>query len=299
MRTTRFFMAVLVGSALAANGAAGQERADKFKAPDAAGQREPARVEVARNVRSSHIVGLPVKNKAGKDLGKIEDLVIDMKHGDVRYAALSFGGFAGFGGKLFAVPWQKMTFMLGENDRHFVFDVTPEQLERMHGFDSSKWPNVADPKWAAEIDKEHNFQRKDHPQATGKVEDKGGAPVAFDTVFRISKIKGMKVINDQNKDLGNVDELVIDVNAGRVKYAALSFGSTLGFGGKMFAVPLSEFTLKHATNDVFLVLHANEEALKNAPGFDKDHWPNTADPNWAAEIDRYYERTAKRPTTVK
>ena len=56
-------------------------------------------------------------------------------------------------------------------------------------------------------------------------------------------------------------------------------------------------TLTHAQNETFLLVHVSEEGLKNAPGFDKDHWPNTADSNWAADIDRYYQRTATRPTT--
>jgi sporulation protein YlmC with PRC-barrel domain len=311
MRSTKY-LAAFAAAAFLATDAFGQERKEKDSIqPAAKSQGDTARVEVARNVRSSELVGLQVKNKQGKDLGKVEDLVVDLKNGDVRYAALSFGGFAGFGTKLFAVPWQSMTFMLGENDRHFVLDTTPEKLQQQEGFDSSRWPNFGDKKWTDSIDKHYNIDRNKidrketetardaTPQATAKTKDQGGAAVAYDTVFRVSRIEELKVINDRNKDLGRVDDLVIDVNAGKVKYAALTYGATLGIGGKLFAVPLHEFTVKHATNDVFLVLNVNEEDLKKAPGFDKDHWPNFADKNWSAEIDRYYDRSAKRPTTVK
>lgn len=294
MRISRnflYFLTLVSAGVLTTGIAEAQERA---KQPG-----DAARVEVAKNVRASQLVGAQVKNKEGKHIGKIEDFVVDLKHGDVRYAALSFGGFAGFGTKLFAVPTQAMTFVLAENDRHFVLDTTPEKLQQQEGFDSSRWPNVADRNWMASIDRHYNIQRKEVPEATAKIEDKGGATVAYDTAFRFSKIKDLKVMNDRNQDLGRIDDLVIDMNAGKVKYAALAHGTTLGLGGKLFAVPLSEFTLKHAANDAFLVLNVNEEALKNAPGFDKDRWPNIADANWAAEIDRYYERTAKRPTTVK
>jgi sporulation protein YlmC with PRC-barrel domain len=302
MRSTGIFAAI-AASAFIVGGALGQERRE----PNQTGAKTPgdaARVEVAKNVRSSQLIGLAVKNKEGKDLGKVEDLVIDLKNGDVRYAALSFGGFAGFGTKFFAVPWQAMTFVLGERDRHFVFDTTPEKLKEQEGFDSSHWPNFADKKFTDAIDRHYNIQRKDSgrdltPEATDKTKDEGGAAVEFDTAFRVSRIKDLKVINDRNQDLGKIDDLVIDVSGGKVKYAALAHGTTLGLGGKLFAVPLHEFTIKHATNDVFLVLNVSEEDLKNAPGFDKDNWPNVADPNWAAGIDRYYERTARRPTTVK
>jgi len=255
-----------------------------------------AHVTVSHVFRSGEIIGMPVRNRAGENLGKIDDLVIDMKNGEVRYAALSFGGVAGIGSKLFAVPFQAMTFVFGEpnkaNSRHFMFEVSKDQLDRAPGFDSSHWPNVADPQWGASIDKHYNVERKQHLKA-----DEGAAPkVAYETVFRASKIKGMDVRNDHDENLGSVDEVVIDVNKGRVKYVALSFGSWFTGGNKLFAVPLSSFTLNHANDKTFLVTHVSQEALRNAPGFDKNHWPNTADTNWAKGIDTYYERTATRPT---
>jgi sporulation protein YlmC with PRC-barrel domain len=294
-RNFLYFLALIGLGVLTTGGALAQERAKQPSNQPG----DAARIELAKNVRASQLIGLQVRNKEGKHIGKIEDMVVDLKQGDVRYAALSFGGFAGFGTKLFAIPWQAMTYMLAENDRHFVLDVTPEKLQQQEGFDSSHWPNFADKNWTASVDRHYNVERRQEPEATGKAEDKGGATVAFDTAFRVSKIKDLKVLNDRNQDLGRIDDLVIDMNAGKVKYAALAHGTTLGLGGKLFAVPLSEFTLKHAANDAFLVLNVDQESLKNAPGFDKDHWPNVADSNWAAEVDRYYERTAKRPTTVK
>ena len=43
------------------------------------------------------IKGDKVVNSAGEDLGKIEDLMIDLDNGRVGYAVLSFGGLAGYG----------------------------------------------------------------------------------------------------------------------------------------------------------------------------------------------------------
>ena len=262
-------------------------------AADEPAKGDQAQVAVAHVFRTGDIIGLPVKNKAHETLGKVDDLVVDMKTGEVRYAALSFGGVAGIGSKLFAVPWGKMTFMFGEpnkaDSRHFMFDATKDQLERAPGFDSSHWPNVGDPQWSASIDKHYNVERK----------DTGGATVAYETVFRASKIKGMDVRNDANENLGSVDELVIDVTKGQVKYVALSYGSWFTGCNKLFAVPLSSLTLNHANDKTFFLIHVSQEALKNAPGFDKNNWPNTADANWAQRIDTYYQRTATRTTVQK
>jgi len=253
---------------------------------------DQTKVSVSHVFRTGDIVGLAVQNKQGEKLGKIDDLVIDLKSGDIRYAAIAYGGVAGVGAKLFAVPMQKLTFVMGEpnnrSSRHFEFDVPKDELEKSTGFDNSHWPNVADSKWGAVSETKH--------ATTQETNGKGGT-VAYETVFRASKIKGMDVRNDHDENLGSVDELVIDVPKGHVKYIALSFGSWFTGGNKLFAVPLGEFTLTHANDKTFLVVHHSKEALKEAPGFDKNHWPDTANANWAKEIDAYYERTASRRTT--
>jgi len=46
-----------------------------------------------------------VKNSAGDDLGKIEDVMIDVDSGRIAYAVLSFGSFVKVGNKLFVIPW--------------------------------------------------------------------------------------------------------------------------------------------------------------------------------------------------
>jgi hypothetical protein len=35
-------------------------------------------------------------------------------------------------------------------------------------------------------------------------------------------------------------------------------------------------------------LNATKERLKNAPGFDKDHWPAMADTTWASDVHKFY-----------
>jgi sporulation protein YlmC with PRC-barrel domain len=264
-----------------------------------ADEKDQTNVAVAHCFKSADIIGLAVRNKAGEDLGKINDLVVDMKSGEIRYAALSFGGVAGVGGKLFAVPFGSMTFMFGEpnkaNSRHFVFETTKEHLENAPGFESSKWPNIADPKWGESIDKHYKFDRKPHTDTASTTGQ--GANVKFETVFRASQVKGMDVRNDQNQNLGSVNELVMDITKGHVKYVALSYGSWFTGDHKLFAVPLSALTLNHANDKTFFTANVSQDSLKNAPGF--TNWPNTADPNWAKSIDTYYERTAARPGTIQ
>ncbi len=99
-----------------------------------------------------------------------------------------------------------------------------------------------------------------------------------DTELRASDIEGMTVTNGSGKELGTVNDLVIDTHKGRVNYAALSYGGFMGLGDKLFAVPWDAFTYHHETgsNEQVLVLKIDQETLKKAPGFNQDHWPDFA-----------------------
>lgn len=101
-------------------------------------------------VRASTVVGSSVKDLAGKDAGKIEDLLLE-HDGDVEYAVVSFGGFLGVGDKLYAVPWNAV--IVDRADRTVRIDVKKETLERSPSFTRDKWPDPNDREWGREVKK--------------------------------------------------------------------------------------------------------------------------------------------------
>ena len=97
---------------------------------------------------------------------------------------------------------------------------------------------------------------------------------------------GNEVYNMANESLGTIKELMIDMSSGMINYAVLSYGGFLGMGDRLFAVPWRALTLDTA-NKRFM-LSATREQLKNAPGFDKDHWPSMVDTVWASSVHNFY-----------
>ncbi len=87
---------------------------------------------------ASTLKGDRVVNRAGEDLGQVEDFMIDLKNGRIAYAVLSFGGFLGMGNRLFAIPWQALKLELYEHA--FILDIDREVLENAEGFEKGKWP---------------------------------------------------------------------------------------------------------------------------------------------------------------
>ncbi|RVT44869.1 PRC-barrel domain containing protein [Rheinheimera sediminis] len=98
---------------------------------------------------------------------------------------------------------------------------------------------------------------------------------------------GNDVYNHHEEKIGDIKELMLDMKAGKVSYAVLSFGSFLGMGEKLFAVPWSSLVLD--TEHKRFKLNVNKDKLDNAPGFDKDHWPDMADSSWQELIHGYYQ----------
>jgi sporulation protein YlmC with PRC-barrel domain len=105
--------------------------------------------EYRRVLSASSITGDRVVNRAGEDLGKIHELMVDVESGRVAYAVLSFGGFLGMGDKLFAIPWNRLT--VDEANKQLLLDVDRETLERAPGFDKDNWPDMSDTNWGSDI----------------------------------------------------------------------------------------------------------------------------------------------------
>ncbi len=102
-----------------------------------------------RVLSASSLSGDRVRNTAGEDLGKIEDIMLDIPSGRIAYAVLSFGGFLGMGNKLFAIPWD--AFTLDEAEKEFVLNVDRKVLEDAPGFDKNNWPDMADPEFGRQV----------------------------------------------------------------------------------------------------------------------------------------------------
>lgn len=109
---------------------------------------------------------------------------------------------------------------------------------------------------------------------------------AFSPLMLESQLTDKTVRNLEGDDVGKIEHLMLEVETGRIAYAVLSFGGFLGMGNKLFAVPWESLSLD-PENDEF-VLAVNKERLKNAPGFDKDHWPNMTESAWRDALRHYY-----------
>jgi sporulation protein YlmC with PRC-barrel domain len=228
--------------------------------------------------KSRDLLGIDVYNAQGEKLGTLESLAVDLRDGKLRYGIVGAGGFLGIGERFFAVPWQSLQvkYDASQQKNNVEWNVDRARLEQAPHFDRSNWPNFADAKMAADINSFYGVRQQ--------------RPAMLNPARRIQDLIGVNVRNQQGDDLGKVEEVVINPQAGTVQYAALSFGGFLGFGEKLFAVPWTQLQIHEdqKSHNLMAEITVQKQTLEKAPSFDKDHWPDFADPHWSRDIDQHY-----------
>ena len=248
----------------------------------ASGQQGTAQTQASRDVRASQFIGMEVKDAQGETLGQVNDLIIDPTGQTVHYAVLGFGGFLGLGERLFAYPVQAFRFGL-EADT-LVLNVPRERLRDAPGFERNRWPDWGrrDEPYRAEVDRYHGAQG----QGTARP---GGTTAQTATVgqplLRVSELLGQNVDDQRGARAGQIEDLVVNLDTARVRYAVLEMDR--GWGGDERLVPLSlNAFLFPADRDRNPVLNATRERLDTSASFQGNRWPDVNDPAYRGTVDR-------------
>lgn len=108
----------------------------------------------------------------------------------------------------------------------------------------------------------------------------------FSSVLTASSLNGTGIINSKGEDLGNIKDIMIDLQSGNIAYVVVSFGGFLGMGNKLFAMPWEAFVVDEKREKV--IVNIDKSVLENAPGFDKDNWPKTTDRIFIGQVHSHY-----------
>jgi sporulation protein YlmC with PRC-barrel domain len=102
----------------------------------------------------------------------------------------------------------------------------------------------------------------------------------------MSGIKGSNVVNVNEEKLGKIDEVMLDVERGKIAYVVISFGGWLGTNNKLFVVPWE--SLKYSRGDY--LIKVDKAVFEKAEGLDEDAW--TLDYDKLKEV---YKRCGVQP----
>jgi len=125
----------------------------------------------------------------------------------------------------------------------------------------------------------------DYFESFDDAEDWAPAPRGATMRLRATLLRGRRVSNYDNEDLGIIEDFMLDMATGRLGYAVLSFAGA-GSGTRLVPVPVRALAVD--TDGRRFMLNADREMLRFAPALDCRNWPDTTDPRWRSGIESYY-----------
>ena len=258
--------------------------------------------------KASDVIGMTVNNYQDEKLGKVEDLAVDVESGRIVQVILSSGGFAGVGDRLTAVPPGALHHDVANKVLHL--DSTQEKVKNAPEFKTANWAEGNDSKHLSAVyntyGQEPAFQFIHNGDGSGtadtaiprntneglnkdriKGEGKWMIPTSrLGKIQRASKLMGMTVKNQEDEKLGSVENLLVDVQSGRIVALVVSSGGFLGIGNELSAVPPTALTFN--TERDTLLLNTSKAALTSAPHFNSDQWPDFNQPAYSDGVYRAY-----------
>ena len=230
-----------------------------------------------QEMRASDLIGKNVTNRNGEGLGEIKDLVVDTTNGRVQYAVIAMGGFLGLGDKLYAYPLER--FERTTERGKLVLNVDKAKMKSAPGFEDKSWPNFGTATYRGEVDKFYGT--------------KSASTARFARATQI--LKGD--VKDRSKnDIGDIEDMVVSVPTGQVRYVVLEFDRAWNPNNKLVAMPLKALKSEDADGSD-LVYQAERETLQTAPSFDKNQWPDLADGKFTSQVNRYEQNWRASPAT--
>jgi len=242
--------------------------------------------------KASDVIGMTVKNGQGQKLGKVENLAVDVESGRIVQVILDSGGFAGLGDTLTPVPPGALRCDAGH--KSLILDADKEKLHGAPRFEMSRWGEYED---SDHLSKVYSYYGRENafkfiqttdavPAVQGNSDGTGGTcmiPASrLSQVQKASKLMGLPVKNLQDETIGKVENILVDLPAGRMVAVVVSSGGFLGMGDEVSAIPPT--ALRFTADRDALQIDISKEMLSSAPHFKADQWPDFAQPGYAAGV---------------
>jgi sporulation protein YlmC with PRC-barrel domain len=224
------------------------------------------------------LIGREVRAEEGR-VGQLDNLVVDFESGRVLYAVVDTGDAK--------VALPPRVFSESTGDRLRV------NAERSKLKDAPKFSR--DVQAASEMGKA-SFVSQVHRHFGENEWWKGGARAAdegsFNNVHRVSDIRNVRLLNVQDQPMGDLNNVVVDLPAGRVVYVLLEPTQDLGLGNYLYALPPSAVTMNTKSGRTSFTSNITKDKLSDAPRISQNDWAKLSDRSFAASVYSHYGKQA-------
>jgi sporulation protein YlmC with PRC-barrel domain len=269
----------------------------------------------------SDVIGLPVESLQHVPLGRVKNLALDLRSGRIVEVVIESSGLTGPGGPLTAVPPGAVhpdatlkTLQLTISPEQFAaaprFDAAHWAGETQSNRVTQAYTYFGEQPYFVTGWSGDGYQTTNrNGSSTGlgdrtvaHVEDRELARVTNNPNNTISivkpdgltsrdyysddesanKLMGISLRNQQGDKLGKVENIIVDLKAGRIAAVIIRSDRYLWTGGMLHAVPATELRLNKDHNS--LLLNVGRVEFSQSPHFDISQWPNYPLPGYGAGI---------------
>lgn len=179
-------------------------------------------------VRLSKLEGVNIYDGSAKRIGEVEDLVLDAASGHILHALVSIGGVMGVGDKHYIVPLNQLQ----------VFSRSAEDNAplKVHLGTAPDRLEAAKP------------LNKDSPYVPG------------------AKLIGTDIDDSSGDDAGEIEDLVVDLEAGEAKVVLVEFEKAWSLKDRLVAFPITELKRGKGKD---LALDVSKETVAQKPGIER------------------------------
>lgn len=259
-------------------------------------------------VPADWLVGADVRGTGDEDLGEVNDLIVHRNKGKVAYALVGHGGVLKVGEKTTVVPFSAFNWNSEKKQLHLP--VTKESFKAAPTFEGEDYDSLATPGRMESINSHFNITHRDgidrdpsrindpnrndpnrndpnrindpnrpnrdNPDRDGVTRD-GRQPGDRTTlsanehpVLRVSKIKGEALMSNDGRELGKVDDVIVDTATGRIALVCVTFGGVMGIGSDKVCMPWPAFDVNKEGR--LYTVNVDKEQLRSAPKIESRDW---------------------------
>lgn len=243
--------------------------------PSPSGPSEAARQEITPDYaverlsyikRATDQIGRKVKGRDSNAIGNLEDMALDLSAGKILLALVSSGS----GSLATVVPSLAFNLTASKEAR---IDVDKKVF--------SKAPQFLKAKWLKEIYNGELAKVFQHFGQEFSEREFKRAELASGT-----DLIGMRLTSENHEPLGVLEDLMVDLPAGRVVFLIVKPAGTPELERYLYVLPPS--AVRVDTKDKCLVLRASPDTFAKGPHFERRYWVDATSPELAANVYQYY-----------
>jgi len=216
---------------------------------------------------AQQFIGRNFQNQQGQNLGTIQDFVVDLESGRILYGVVNVAGSSR------GIP---IGLMQPSANNSITTQATQQQLNSAPVVPAGSSPQIGDIAFATSV-----YQAFNQPMWWGASTQAGQS---FGNAHRATELANFQVQDSSSQNVGTIQNVLLDLNAGRVAFLILNASTILAQANALIAVPPNAFT-KGTGN--FLVTGLDKNTLSGAPRA-TTNWAELSDPTKASSIYSYF-----------